>query len=152
MAAQGLIVLDIGILMGSQSQTIFMEQLDLYPGARHLFDVAEQIPCECGREACPRETFQFILQEACGKDKELAAKFIERSQSIRTPADIKELIHDFFHDRETESQSKSLLERLIGGHFRGRVIPLVAIPSLEPEAPADNLGDDEPEHSGPRKE
>lgn len=73
-ATPGLIVLDIGILMGSQSQQVFMEHLDLYPGARHLYDVISSYPCECGKESCGRDSFQYSINEASHGNKEAAAR------------------------------------------------------------------------------
>lgn len=112
MATEKLIIIDIAILMGSQSQQVFMEQVDLYPGARHVYDVMESFKCNCDDGACTRRSMQYILGEATGGDKEVAANFIEEAQSIHSPRELKELVHNKFHERESKNQEDSILDLL----------------------------------------
>jgi hypothetical protein len=96
----GLIVLDVGILMGSQSEQVFREMLDLYPGAQHLMDVVCKIGCECGKESCGRQTFQLVLEQAIGSDRELAAAFIEEAQRCHEPYQVRELEYEYYQKRQ----------------------------------------------------
>lgn len=156
LAAEGLIVLDIGILMQSRSLAVFEDQAAFYPGAQKAYDIIKTIACECNDSMCAMNAFQTFLNQGSHNNRGLAAQLLTEVDNAG-PLDyhqLRDLQYDFYtrHLPQEEQEPQSLFERLIGRTFRGRVIPLVAVPSVEPEAPADNLGDDEPEHGGPREE
>ena len=149
MAAErpGLIVLDIGILMGSRSPQVFMEMVDLYPGARKVLDAIESIPCECADPLCSQKTFQIFLNCGCDHKPDLAAKLMQEVDEAGplTYESLRTLQHDFFSRQVS-------VHYITSEHLFGSDIPLVAIPPVEPEAPADNLDHDEPEHGRPQEE
>lgn len=81
MAPKGLILADIGVVMGSRSPQVFMEYVELYPGARKIYDFVSASPCDCNNPMCTQDTFQRILEAVAGDDKELAARFIQQVDS-----------------------------------------------------------------------
>lgn len=151
--------LDIGILMGSRSMSIFLDHVDRYPGARHLYDVIQQTPCECGDESCSRRTFQFVIHEAAGNDRGLAAEFIVKAEKANNPIELKEIIYEAFHARVLQEETSSVTAEqprtysIFGsGNITGSGIPILADSIMGHIAPDGDLDNDEPEHSGPREE
>lgn len=122
---------DIGVLQSSQSNEIFEEMLELWPGAIAVSKAINSFECGCNDpRSCARKSFQLVLHQASYGDKDIASKFIEEAaekctdhQSIRA---LMVEYHDRIcthHEEEPEYQivelsgedAVRLLERLLGG-------------------------------------
>lgn len=159
-----LITLDIGILMGSRSPQIFMEHVDLYPGARKIYDAIVKSGCQCSDPMCSQNCFQVLITmdgEATRGDSAMFINFLDNQQEPLTFENLREYQRDFYHEhlapRLNEENKKSPLEGLLGREFvgrlvNGRLVSLVAPEDLGLDASSDNLDHDEPEHSGPHQE
>lgn len=155
MATERLIVLDIGILMGSRSPQVFEDMVSKYPGAQEILAGIKMMGCECGDPMCAQKTFQTLITMDHQATKEEAASFIEfvMERGNITSRTLRDYQHEFFTQHLAPRLNQhSVLERLFSGDFLGQEIPLVAIPPVEPEAPANNLDHDEPKHGGPQEE
>lgn len=99
---------DIGILLGSQSDDIFNEMLDIYPNARKLYDVVIQAKCSCGDPSCPRKCFQYVLEVASEGDLKRAADFIEEaSKECSCPAEVRELMVRYYEKNQGYQNKES---------------------------------------------
>lgn len=158
-----LIVLDIGILMGSRSPQIFMEHVELYPGARKIYDAIASAGCHCGDPMCSQNCFQVLITmdgEATRGEAAMFITFVDNHESI-VYEDLRKLQQEFYHEnlvpRLNEENKKNSLDGLLGSQFVGRVVngrlvSLVAPEDLGPESSFGDLGYDEPEHGGPPEE
>lgn len=159
-ATEGLIVLDIGVLMGSRSPQVFREMVDLYPTAKEIFEAIEELGCTCGNPLCVQDCFQTLITMDGQATKEEAAKFIcfvgERGDI--TFERLREYQHEFFTTHlaprlnQQNSTQGSVFQRLLSGDLFGPEVSVVALSPVEPEEAPDNLDHDEPEHSGPSEE
>lgn len=87
-----LIILDIGVIMGSQADFIFNEMVDLYPGAKEVLTAVKTAPCECSDPSCGRKSLQYVLEMAAGGDNERAAKFIDEAKEFTHCDQVRELM------------------------------------------------------------
>jgi hypothetical protein len=79
---------DIGVLMGSRSDTIFDEYVALHPGARRLKKMWEG-RCKCHEPDCFREGLQEIGW-MCMDDAELVLAFLDRFSGPFEPMEFEE--------------------------------------------------------------
>lgn len=109
MAAQGLILLDISILMESRSPQVFAEQVELYPGAKKMMDWIEAVKCACSDPMCLQNTMQGIFDMVSGGNKEAAARYLEKLEkddTINSPEKFRDFNLDFAHNQHAESWLK----------------------------------------------
>lgn len=91
---------DIAVLMESQSNQVFQEMVNLYPGALRMQEVVNQYRCGCpDPETCSRQSFQLVLGQASQGSSELAAKFIEEaSRTCETHEQIRDLMVRYYDE------------------------------------------------------
>lgn len=101
-APEGLIVLDVGVLMGSRSPQVLDEMIALYPGAKVVMDQIIAKKCGCDNPMCQYDAFQMILANIALDDKEVAAKFLsdveEKKAQITTPEELRDFFLQYRHD------------------------------------------------------
>ena len=90
--------LDLSILLSSQSNQVFQEMVDLYPGASRVQEVICQYECSCSDPTtCARKAFQLVLGQASNGDKDIAAKFIEEAaDQCNTFHEVRELMVKYY--------------------------------------------------------
>lgn len=96
MAAEGLIILDIGVLMGSRSPQVIDEMVALYPGAKVVMDQIIAKECSCNNPMCQYDAFQMMLANIAGDNKEVAAKFLEAVEEKKAQITKPDELRDFF--------------------------------------------------------
>lgn len=113
MAAQGLIILDVGVLMGSRSPQVLDEMIALYPGAKVVMDQIIAQPCSCLNSMCHYDAFQMMLANIAGDDKEVAAKFLEAVEEKKAQITKPDELRDFFQEYRHNVHKTSWLDTLL---------------------------------------
>lgn len=108
-ATQGLIILDVGVLMGSRSPQVLDEMIEIYPGAKTVMDQIEAKQCTCLNPMCKYDTFQAMLENIAGEDKDLAAKFLQAVEDKKAQITKPEELRDFFTAYRHETHKGSWL-------------------------------------------
>lgn len=70
-------MLDIGIIMGSTSLTVFEDMVQKYPGASYFYGFFKDY-CKCGDPECSRKMVQQNLQHLFNGDKDQCALFFQK--------------------------------------------------------------------------
>lgn len=115
-AAEGLIILDVGVLMGSRSPQVMDEMIALYPGAKVIMDQIIAKECSCDNPMCQYDAFQMMLANIAGDNREVAAKFLEaveeKKAQITRPDELRDFFTAYRHEVHKDSWAVSLQDFL----------------------------------------
>lgn len=123
---------DVGVLLGSSANFVFYEMVEIFPGAKALYEAIIGYGCDCGdAETCGRQAFQLVVNQASNGNHEIAEKFIAEAaeKGIKSHAEVRELMVHYFHqyvapEEENEQIIKVAsfeeLVELLGGALGGR--------------------------------
>lgn len=119
------IPVDIAILMGSESNCIFLEQVEVYPNAAKVKEIIDGYACDCHDPvSCSRRAFQLVILQASNGDPVIAAQFIEEAaEKCSNHAEIRQLMVDYAERAEAVEVihvgSLEELTQLFGGILGG---------------------------------
>lgn len=110
MASQKLVILDIGLLMGSRSPQVLDEHIAIYPGAQKMMDQIVAIECRCENPMCKYDAFQYLIESVSGGNPLIAAEFLEAVEAQGDKINSPQSLRDFFFDYRHETHKDSWLE------------------------------------------
>ena len=105
---------DVGVIIGSQSQSIFMEYLSLFPEAQKVYELMDSTGCPCGKESCARDRFQGMIKGVCDEDPTKTIDFLKRASKAKNFSQLADIAFSFKEPSLSDLEQK--LENLgLGG-------------------------------------